>query len=56
MNSAAAVPTNDDVGLRMDVHDAADTAEVVSPERGQHVDLPRLRAPDLQLPGPVHGA
>ena len=56
MNSTAAVPTNDDVRLRMDVHDAADTAEVVSPERRQHADLPRLRAPDLQLPGPVHGA
>ena len=56
MKSAAAVPTHDDVSLRMDVHDAAVTAEGVSPERRQHADLPRLRAPDLQLPGPVHGA
>ena len=56
MKSAAAVSTHDEVRLRMDVNEAADTGEVVSPERRQHLDIASLRAPDLNLPGSVHGA
>ena len=56
MKSATAISTHDEVGLRMDVNNAADTGEVVSLERRQHVDIPSLRAPDLHLPGSVHGA
>ena len=56
MKPATAVSPHDEVGLRMDVHEAADTGEVVSPERRQHLDISSLRAPDLHLPGPVHGA
>ena len=56
MKSATAVSTHNEVSLRMDVNNAADTGEVLSPERRQHLDIPGLRAPDLHLPGPVHGA
>ena len=56
MKSATAVSPHDEVDLRMDVHEAADTGEVVSPQWSQHLDVPRLRAPDLHLPGSVHGA
>ena len=56
MKPATAVSPHDEVGLRMDVHNAADTGEVISPQRSQHADVPPLGAPDLHLPGSVHGA
>ena len=56
MKSATAVSPHDEISLRMDVNKTADTGEVVSPQWSQHLDVPRLRAPDLHLPGSVHGA
>ena len=56
MKSATAVSTHYEVSLRMDVNNAADTGQVVSPEWRHHLDIPSLRAPDLHLPGSVHGA
>ena len=56
MKPATTVSPHDEVGLRMDVHNAADTGEVISPQRSQQADIPPLGAPDLHLPGSVHGA
>ena len=55
MKPATAVAPDDKVGVRMNVHNAADTGEIVSLQLSHEVDVPVLRVPDLDLPGPGHG-
>ena len=56
MKSATAVATDHDISLGMNVHNTADTGEVVSLELSHEVDIPVLSVPHLHLPGPRHGA